>query len=157
MASRLTTNQEIAGSTPAVVIIFLTLFIYMTYHSAHHDINGDILYSRKVQLCPHDNCITAHAFPASPLSSRLTVILHFITSLVHDYQAKCHGDNKKADYLMNVTHDLDRNELLVSIAQNTTGRIHYLSDGDFRKHPVSWHGRICLYKQTSQDGSLFLK
>lgn len=54
--------------------------------------------------------------------------------------------------LMNLKHGLDRNDmrsvyqLLVSIAQNTTGRIHYLSYGDFRKHPVSWHGRFRLHK-----------
>jgi hypothetical protein len=65
--------------------------------------------------------------------------------------------------LMNVTHDYDRNDtrsvypLLVNIAQDTTGRVHYVSDGDFRKHPVSWHDRIRLYKQTSQDESLFQK
>lgn len=53
---------------------------------------------------------------------------------------------------MNLKHGLDRNDmrsvyqLLVSIAQNTTGRIHYLSYGDFRKHPVSWHGRFRLHK-----------
>jgi hypothetical protein len=63
----------------------------------------------------------------------------------------------KADFLVrsHECNDHDRNDtksvypLLVNIAQDTTGRIHYVSDGDFGKHPVSWHGRIRLYKQTS--------
>jgi hypothetical protein len=57
--------------------------------------------------------------------------------------------------LVNGTHDHGRNDtrsvypllvnpLLVNIAQDTTGRIHYVSDCDFRKQPVSWHGRIRL-------------
>lgn len=41
MASRLTTNQEIAGSTPAVVIIFLNLnFIYLTFCPASLNKHG---------------------------------------------------------------------------------------------------------------------
>jgi hypothetical protein len=59
--------------------------------------------------------------------------------------------------LMSVTHDNDRNDtksvypLLINIAQDTTGRVYYVSGGDFRKHPVSWHDRLRLYKQRSQE------
>lgn len=38
--------------------------------------------------------------PLLALSPPLTIILHFITSLGHNYQVKCHGDNKTAGYLV---------------------------------------------------------
>jgi hypothetical protein len=45
-------------------------------------------------------------------------------------------------------HDGDDTEsvrpLLVNITQNTAGRVHHVSDGNFREHPVRWHGRIQL-------------
>jgi len=103
-----------------------------------------------------DLSLAAYLLFPSPTSSAFRSYLS-ITIKSND------GDNRKQiilPVLMNVTHDYDRNDtrlvypLLVNIAQDTTGRIHHVSDGDFRKHPVSWHDRIRLYKQTSQDESL---
>jgi hypothetical protein len=100
-------------------------------------------------------------FSNCPLYLILSLYLSLITGMVRPNR-----DDGKTNYPpllhRDVMHDHDGNDtgsvhpLLVNITQDTAGCVHHVSDGDFREHPVRWHGRIQLI-QTSQDEFLNLK